>query len=226
MNNSNNNSLFKYVVVLLVAVIAFYGIHTLGSAGKNSGQPAPYNVQQTTGNNTTQPVPENVPQSVTSENTAASDNAAKTVYLSDLQTVGENSFRKLFRMESDVEDYYHNQYSTAYVLAGDGMGYTYRNKVTFLNPDHYQWIKGEIILSGDDASVAGMEYGYMCLVMLDGKGNEIASTKRICADNNVYKAAVNFYIGDMDEFTLAVDATDGRAGGYDMHLIANAFELE
>ena len=222
---NNNNSIFKYVVLLLVALIAFYGIHTFASAGKTSNQSAPNSVQQTTGNGTTQPVPENVPQSVTTED-PATGSETKTVYLSDLQTVGENSFRKLFRMESDVEDYYHNQYSTAYVLAGDGMGYTYRNKVTFLNPDHYQWIKGEIVLSGDDRSVAGMEYGYMCLVLLDGKGNEIASTKRICADDNVYKAAVNFYIGDMDEFTLAVDATDGRAGGQDMHLIANAFELE
>ena len=57
---------------------------------------------------------------------------------------------------------------------------------------------------------------------MDIDGNVIDSTQEI-NDRSFKKTDVSFYIGNLDEFIIAVDCTDGRAGGGLMTLIANDF---
>ncbi len=219
-------SFFKYFVVIIAATVMVYGIHTVAGAiahtvpvsynSVSASQQADHSTVLKPGTKETDSGSKYAPLPESAVTTGSSEKL-----LSEMMTIPSGKYSTMFRIASDVEDYYGNRYAKAYLLSGDGLVGYYNKAVKFRN-DGYSWLKGQVVLENTDYNDQGMEYGYMKVVLMDTNGNILDSTQEI-NDQSDKKADVNFYIGDLEEFVIAVDCTDGRAGGGLMTLIANDF---
>ncbi|MCR5449474.1 MAG: hypothetical protein K6F23_08760 [Solobacterium sp.] len=228
MKNRLNTSagFFRYFAVIIAAMVMVYGINTISKAiahtepaSDNSLHISAQNSHSTILKTGTEQNDSSSKYDPLSGSDITSGNSEKL--LSEMMTIPSGKYGTMFRIASDVEDYYGNRYAKAYLLSGDGLVGYYNKAVKFRN-DGYSWLKGQVALENTDYNDRGMEYGYMKVVLMDTDGNILDSTQEI-NDKSDKKADVNFYIGDLEEFVIAVDCTDGRAGGGLMTLIANDF---
>ena len=221
---STSGSFFRYFVVIVAAAVTTFGIIRISSALTQNSTSFPAPAEQTA-DQKAQTIFRTVSEPADASKkyeALTSQVSSDSVPLSELNTIPTGKYGTMFKLATDVEDYYGNQYSKAYLLYGDGIVGDYNKAVKFRNDNGYSWLKGQIVLENTDYNERGMEYGYMKVILMDIDGNEIDSTQEI-NDKSSKKADMNFYIGDLDEFMIAVDCTDGRAGGSLMTLIANDF---
>ena len=233
MNNrierNTSTNFFRYFIVIVTAAVAAFAIMRIsdavaGTKADTGNMAAPYSetaVTQFRQDTRTEAEASKEKYTPIAE-TQIANNTDGSAALSDLVTIPTGKYSTMFRLAGDVEDYYGNRYAKAYLLSGDGLAGYYNKSVTFRNDGSYQWLKGQVALENTDFNEKGMEYGYMKVVLMDNDGNILDSTHEI-NDKSSKKADVSFFIGNLEEFTIAVDCTDGRGGGGLMTLIANDF---
>ncbi|MBQ2086410.1 MAG: hypothetical protein II464_09085 [Oscillospiraceae bacterium] len=226
------------VIAVILAVALMFGYMQMNrDSSRNTAPQVIYQTVPYENRTQTAPAAQTLQNSV-SENTATqNENARPTkgtektdATLVDLKTIGSNGFGTLFKMEGDVEDYAGNVHryrdNSTYVVYGDGFGGWFNRKVTFLNPEHYNFLTGKITVAGESDgynTLDGLEMGYIKLVVLDSKGNPLKGGVEL--NRTTKEAEFWLDIGGSDEFTIACDCTDGRAGGHQMRMIVEGLTL-
>lgn len=222
-------SFLSTVAVIMVIVCAIgYFVSNMGGS-RNSEPQIIYQTVPSSSYSQSAPAPESTAdntqaqtQTETSRPTAGTKKTSEC--LEDLETIPKGEFGKMFKMEGDVEDYKGNIHRISerptYVVYGDGFGGWFNRKVTFQNPKHYRYLTGKITVAGEKdgfSTLDDLELGYIKLVVLDSKGNPLKGGVEL--NKTTKEAEFWLDIGGADEFTIACDCTDGRAGGYWMRMI-------
>lgn len=155
-------------------------------------------------------------------------------HLWDLQPIDiKKDFYSMFSPADHVNDYTgtnvveknrNNKISRAvFTVKGDGIMDCYRHGATFFSDGEYAFIEGHICLSDDIRTLEAVETGFITLVILDSKGEEVARGPQL--DSFLREADFWLRIKGMTEFTIAVDCTDGRADGDYMTMIVEGLKL-
>ena len=148
--------IFRYFVVVVTALVATFGIMTFSKAMTQRGTEATAGVPAAEAQNTTTifrngPGPdENSSRYDAMIETAVTASNDSEKLLSDMVTIPSGKYNTMFRIATDVEDYYGNTYSKAYLLHGDGLAGHYNNAVKFRNDSGYSWIRGQIALENTE----------------------------------------------------------------------------
>ncbi len=167
------------------------------------------------------------------ENGAAPGLQQTQYHLWDLKAIGENDFWTLFMPATRVNDYKGDDVIDSnraegnerpvFTVKGDGIMDCYRYGVTFINSGDYAFIEGHICLSDDNRTLEAVETGFITLVILDSSGREVSRGPQLCSA--LRESDFLLRIKGMDEFTIAVDCTDGRADGDYMTMIVEDLKL-
>ena len=140
-----------------------------------------------------------------------------------VHTVGRYRFGDVFKQATGNEKGYYDttKKSYAYTLKGDtyigfpgalpneigGIGHP----VTFTNAEHYNWLVGDLVLSADDQTlmaIDGTDTNFMQLVIIDSTGKATPVGAKLC-NSSVKSTHIEYYIGDLDEFTLGLHGWKG-----------------
>ena len=150
-----------------------------------------------------------------------------------VKTLGQYRFSDMFRQANGTERGYYDTGNTvyAYTLRGDTTFDSYGclpgevggigHPVTFSNAEHYNWLVGDLVISADEdtlQAMSGNDQYFMQLVIIDADGNASPLGARMC-NSSAKSTHVQYYIGDLDEFTLGVHGWTG------MTLLSMGFEV-